>query len=934
MNPQHCHVPANNTTSRAIQHSASPNGIQQPAVDPLQNLEQPEETKEYELVQTGRVIQRKYVWKGQENDHTGTPQEVWKNKSGERFKLSNVDNSNPNQVIAKFESLDNLGQSDNYAIPAEVNGLPYNSFRPDSIEYADPRQPAVPAVIIKDLTNFSALSVLKDIPDANWNSHFHKTDNLARVSLLPVDQTGTSNLFKSDQLWVQEVKISGDRARTKFGKEGQRSHTVAWTLLRAAIEHMHNQPLNVFAEMVEHFFNKSMLPNDATAQTAAQAVAEKVNSGITAIKTVGRAAEISYWQTQISDLLTQMVRYNQLSEAASYADGLASGHGESGHMFSLREADKKLEAGSNLSADELEEVKTAAIHMFDAKKSLPPQVLAEVLHHWVNDLHLAFPSLMRTHHADMVNSFVAKLHLDAAAVNNIKTSFNTSYGTNPDAVPASITGKEIAPVFTNATQPLNLSLNANQSTFVANVAVAPVARGVQADMQINQRGAAAKTVRMDMLPVASITIVRLLVADDRPATRFGLQRSHTVAWTLIRNHLMNFSGKPVMDLLKFITDEMAVLKGDIERQDQNPNIRFDATAAAVKLEADLHVTAGSSYPLHEWQAGLSQLVESYITLYQLSKSAAYAKNSSPGQGESKAMKKLGVADAYIRNYPANAVNYMNTNMRELSSRAVKLMDVVVANSTLMPENWNIAITHGLKLLSEYFPALMAYRPFEDAIKAALSVVQVDEAVLGTYGKPAAMSPRDQLFINLYENLKQEIKSVPDVLKAEIRQGVKPVLDSFSPPDANDWAQMVNSYLTVDAKGKKRLAEGFTGVSRSTRGKIASIPDEAAFQALLKILTDFITKEGMNKDSLASSTMKSLRGRLNGPNQAYWDTKGVDIKTDIIKVIDNVLNLSLMGNGKNYMRWFQAIAELGPHDAMSYDNINNAITTVKTKPPIV
>jgi hypothetical protein len=925
MEPTNVQVNTNRPASRAIQENAGQKGMQLPAVDPLQQLEQvPAQEAD------APVIQRKYAYTGQENIPPTGLVSVWQNKNGEKFKLNSVTGAPPN-ISAEFESVGGAAVKETYQVPAEVKGLPYNAFQPDRFIYKDPAQPGTEAVV-QDLTGFSALSILPDIKAADWNSHFHKTAFLTRVSLMPVDQAGTDNLFKANQLWVTEVKMSDDRPPTKFGKEGQRSHTVAWTLLRAAMENMHNQSLENFIETVSHLFVESRVAekSKAEARKAGEALAASIQAGINKLRS-GQEAEVFYWQTQASSLLTNFVHYYQVSKAATYADGAAIGHGEPGHMETLRWSEKQFDTKAALAGDELTNATTAAIGMFDAKKTLKEKTIGRVLGHWLNNLHLAFPRLMRAHHADMLAAFTGKLGLKGPDLDNIKMLL----GGDPTIAHANITAKATAPAYTHAAAPVNMSLGPNQSTFVADVAVVPVNKGAQAAMDINVTGGAPKTLTLDAYKPDDLTIAQLKVADDRPPTRFGaLQRSHTVAWTLVRRHLISFGGQPVSKLLTFMHNEMGVLKKDIGKPGRY--IKFDAAGSATALEAGLkHLIDNKPLqPLHQWQAALSQLVETYITLYQLSNSATYSKEERPtGHAEAEAIKKLDTASHAVVADPANKAAILNSQLDLLGEQAAKLVDTVIATSSLKPDNWLIAIQHWIHLLEGRFPHLMSHGPFKDKLIKSLSVAEPTEETIAPYGAPANFSTKEKLLINLYESAQNEVKNIVDIFVSDIKSSIRLKLAMYAAPEPKEWSSL-HTQVLIPAKRLNKWRGSAQALARppekrrrtGTSSSARSIPDKDAIQHLTDQANGLMGDIKKTKDDIGQEIFDNLETVKvkDAGNKAFWASNAIKLNSDIKQAVEDTFTLSKLGSIQNYSRWYEVINAIPAGKEPKYKHIKKAI----------
>lgn len=425
-------------------------------------------------------------------------------------------------------------------------------------------------------TGTSAPSVFPEIPATQHEPEFHRTSFLARVSLTPRGDAHGGELHRASELWVKDVKLSNDRPPTKFGADGQRSHTVAWSLMREALHNLGGQPLDGFVALVARLFQDLEAPTNQ-AGAAAAALAAKITAGAAALRDPAKLRDLASWQRGASELLGHVVHAYQLSDAATYADSVAIGHGEPGHMAALRGAEAALRAGGNVTA-QIADLQRAAAGMLDFKSRLGHQTIGHILQHWTNDLHLAFPRLMAAHRTEIVAGLSAKL--PASELDAIKLAL----GRDPTLPVAEIAAKPSQTEVTTARGPADTAIPAaHRASFVANVVVVPTAAAARLATQHTTAapGSAPVTgsVELGHYQLGQLQIDALAVADDRPDTRFGvLQRSHTVAWTLVRRHLMGFGGKPATVLAEFLANELTTLKSDIDTPAQNAKIGFDAPA--------------------------------------------------------------------------------------------------------------------------------------------------------------------------------------------------------------------------------------------------------------------------------------------------------------------------------------------------------------------
>jgi|GEM_PF-6953270 len=758
-----------------------------------------------------------------------------------------------------------------------------------------------------------------------YNSQFHKTSFLARVNLTPIANSKGNETFMSTELWASDVKISNDRPPTKFGSEGQRSHTVAWSLLCAAIQGLGGQPLNELIAILDTMVADLQVPtNSPEATEAAKSLDKSLKTGLTTIKDTTKLEDFSYWQLAASELVSKYVHAYQLSEEATYADGRAVGHGEAGHMATLREAESLAKSGTDLTS-KLEEIKVAAVGMLDFKARLAPEVQGKILSHWINDLFLAFPILMSKYAADIV----AQLSLPKKETIKLVHKVHKKSATR--SVEASGTPAEVA-------LPMP-----NRSTFTANVVLTPTVGGggTKRDVDLTQKnpGTPIETAKLGLMhyQIKDLDVTQLDVADDRPNTRFGaLQRSHTVAWTLIRRHLMHFKGKPALSLVNFVLNELTTLKTDIDTPEQNKKIGFDAPAQAEQKRTNLVsiVDDTDGFPLFRWQILLSELVETYITLYQLSRSATYSKEENPkGHGESNAISTLQKAETDLAKGDISDLNqYYADNKEDILTAAAKLVDATVATSSLKPDNWKIAIEHWLHLVKDQYPTVTKLPKFSEDIKNKISVMEPQDELLAGYKKPN--NEREKVLINLYENAKLEVKSVPNTFEHDLYSSIRLSLAEFKPPDHAEWTKAVDGVKLNQQFLQKWFAQIKDYSKPPQRRTVRDIPDANAIVTLIEDATKYFKAvEGDCEKIINFFAEKMLEraGKLPSRTTSNFITTNMDeIRNALGKGINEALELSSVGTIENYKAWYDLFNEMDEDKEVNYASLSNAMELRKRK----
>jgi hypothetical protein len=598
-----------------------------------------------------------------------------------------------------------------------------------------------------------------------------QTDFTVQVALVPDSEGATSDpssglkgerKYKSAQLWVEDLQIGDqDRPDTRF--DTQKSHTVAWTLLRAEIASLRGLPLVTVLKIM--FTRLSELNHLAEALKIAYDIESKRGKSESAVNKVenvmietlsvqlGQAGSIAkemlmgdataplyYWQSTTARLIRLFTQVYQLSKGATMRDGTATGDAEADGMAKLRKHELALRTtgdygdpiqpknelplvGGPRTKAAITEIIIAAERLLDVnfKASLPAQGYAHAIHHWIQALHLTFPSVMTK-----VGGLVLKTNLEAApkgeaaktgapTVGALLTHFG--YGKVEETVNQSLAIANAPRLKSSDSGSLRIAVPpAIKSSFTANVAVAPGSVGVSSVVQPpqlpNQSPTVTPTTSKTVLPGDEVRAVpmpfytpnqvgiyQLTVSDlDRPDTRYGGdQKSHTVAWTLARAQLRSYQGGPVLNLLNMIKDDLDSIKNFVKHEQGSQLLRATHT--------QLTQVVGQAHPIHAWQVLASDVVRRYMIIYQLSHTATFADSSTLGaawgKGEAQHMEVL-------RNNEANLSTngkWVNSPQRILEAGA-KLVDIH-PDSALSKQAALKAFQHWEAAMKDSFPTIMA-----------------------------------------------------------------------------------------------------------------------------------------------------------------------------------------------------------------------------------
>ena len=156
---------------------------------------------------------------------------------------------------------------------------------------------------------------------------------------------------------ITGLQLPDDRPMTKYGQAGQKSHTVAWTLMLKTLRNMaaggdllsflkqflrkweflkgQNWDLMVTQNLISskdlnNPANQTLKNNNARNKSRLAALQAKIDPGIAQIRlAIGGAVYPDVkWTSLIQSWISDFMEISQSSPLASYKDGMATGHGE------------------------------------------------------------------------------------------------------------------------------------------------------------------------------------------------------------------------------------------------------------------------------------------------------------------------------------------------------------------------------------------------------------------------------------------------------------------------------------------------------------------------------------------------------------------------------------------------------------------------------
>lgn len=550
------------------------------------------------------------------------------------------------------------------------------------------------------------------------------------VSTIPIAEgtkgTGefTEQQYTPNQLLIGVIMV-GDQDRPDTQFENQESHTVAWTLARHSIMRLAGRTA---LDLLKHFA--------ASFQELSYMVEEKEGQLLLNAATAGGTLEIAQsgqlpiliWQELFANLIRLYMQVYQISTAATYKRGTAKGHGEAPAMEKLREDEQTLTTGGTPTRSG-SQMSTLAEKMLDVQFRLQSLGLLEyafAVNHWIDSLKITFPRIMALHGDvitnDVLNKKVApsfKKELisqdaDATWVTTVRDLLNYyDYPANtsdvkstqpdlPKVVTSGVVTRDMSgvKVSTRSLTIPTVNLGRLETDFVANVFLAPKegTTSAKAEFLSELSTGVANTIQVDVCPAEQMVVKGVLISDtDRPQTKFiTAQKSHTVAWTLVRHQMMSLAGKTLGELLEILEKNFTKLATDVSNA-SGKNLVAVALGAITTHKSE-------TYPDFEWQQLASALLRWYAIAYQVAESSAYINpeeaERAKGHGEAHAMRKLRRTE-----FALSSGGTPQDAEQEVINAATTLLDAFV--SVRLSEIEIVrAFEHWRQALTEGFPSVM------------------------------------------------------------------------------------------------------------------------------------------------------------------------------------------------------------------------------------
>ncbi|MCU7821057.1 toxin glutamine deamidase domain-containing protein [Kitasatospora sp. DSM 101779] len=351
-------------------------------------------------------------------------------------------------------------------------------------------------------------------------------------------------------VFLSEVLPSNDRPMTRFGTD-QRSHTVPWALTRRAASGLAGRSAeSVWAELTHDITEFKKFPPEpkGAAEKDYPAVKARWDDIVARLDKLpsdpSRQQSLQEWHRDLGDLVSGYIELSQITSFASFADGRAVGHGEAGMLDRLG----AFQRGEGPAPRTDEVVGT----LLDIKQtaSLSEKDVVTAKEHLIRSLHRAYPDYMTPANRTDIER---QLGLQPVTVQP------------PGQLPDGTTAFSRYPL---------------KAELVADIGAHP----------------------NDPSRIGRI----VLSEQSRPDTQFGSnQYSHAASWSLMRESLLSFEGRPRQELESWLGNRFD------EMQDHVEGPMSQAVDHARRELARL-----DTYPPHERETRVGDLVRIFVSAHQ------------------------------------------------------------------------------------------------------------------------------------------------------------------------------------------------------------------------------------------------------------------------------------------------------------------------------
>jgi hypothetical protein len=417
---------------------------------------------------------------------------------------------------------------------------------------------------------------------AHYNPVASRRPLAASIQVAPLNGNVT---LKADEVHVIEISLDKERAMTQFHPD-QKSHTVAWELVRLAMMARSGQTAyDLLASFVEE--QKAFLASPPQFDKRKVDVSwrwDDITRRLLDLSDLDRHRSLSEWQRLVSEQVSAHIELSQLAGFASH-NGKPGGHNEAGLLKILRDFEEKLKLARKDGAKEpappstdvalglLDMPTIVGLNDFDRNRARAH--LLSSLHHVAPDYMKFEDSMGHTTQANVLESLL--------------------FG--PDGKPGDVDVHTPRPTMSTRRDPAQ-----------EPVGHSDIGGHLVADVSLSD----------------DRTIKRIALSNDRLPTKFkwvnGSQGSHTVSWNLQRASVFSFEDHPAKELREWLVQWHGLMSDSVKKTsateaDDRATI-LEATFVKVESELD-------GAPPYREQALLSEMIRLLMAMHNLIPEASF-----------------------------------------------------------------------------------------------------------------------------------------------------------------------------------------------------------------------------------------------------------------------------------------------------------------------
>ncbi|MFF3329460.1 hypothetical protein ACFYWX_07825 [Streptomyces sp. NPDC002888] len=533
--------------------------------------------------------------------------------------------------------------------------------------------------------------------DETWTNHPPPTTPfLGYVAIAPrgtAPTTGNRH-YRHDQVAIRSVQVSEVRGPTRYGADGQKSHTTAWTLTREALARFEGREAR---DVVTYIQNR--LTELAALGGAELAYAHALTDAQNRIADVTlNARPLHLWQPALSGLLSAYVMAYGLSPMTTYAAGKAVTRGEPWAMMTLRAQES---AGAGTFDRAAARLAVAKLQDYQLRPSLSAANLTAANHHFWVTLHTAFPQTaarLRAEHGVTITSEEKQYEFHAHPAGSFQVP--NLGGTVVHPSQATVLGGTVS---------YKLAPGKLDAGFGVDAFVSPR----------NMTDAAAVTAG----PAHDFMVGRVLMSSEqRPQAQWDPQQSHFASWELVKRATEAQAGQQVDAAVTWAQSGLPAIQNRLPLRDPTSQFVRDWQTLYTQVSSlGVHAAqAGLNLRAHEWSELVSALLQGYVMLYNASSVATGAapagQDRANGSGEAGRFRKL---DALVSTYASGAVAPNSAAQENARRQVLGLLDVAALRTKILKHLFD---TNGKVSFADVLTSTttknIAYLPTRQAIEAS------------------------------------------------------------------------------------------------------------------------------------------------------------------------------------------------------------------------